>query len=43
MGVPDDVLHSALRFSFGPHLADSEVDEAADRICAAIRRMRETE
>jgi cysteine desulfurase len=40
MGVPDAVLRSAMRFSFGPSLTEADVDEAADRItkCAAATR-----
>ena len=41
MGVPDDVLRSAVRFSFGGGLENADIDEAADRVGAAVRRMRE--
>jgi cysteine desulfurase len=41
MGVPDDVLRSAMRFSFGPGTTDAELDEAARRIAASVRRLRE--
>ena len=41
MGVPDDVLRSAVRFSFGPSLMDADIDEAAGRIGAVVRQMRE--
>jgi len=41
MGVPDEVLRSAIRFSFGPTLADADIDEAAGRIGDAVRRLRE--
>jgi cysteine desulfurase len=40
MGVRDDVLRSALRFSFGPATTEAEVDEAATRLVAAVRRGR---
>ena len=40
MGVPDEVLRSAVRFSFGPDLEPADIDEAADRIGPAIARMR---
>src|SRR5262249_28279379 len=40
MGVPDDVLRSALRFGFGPATAEAEVDEATARIVSAVRRGR---
>src|SRR5207244_8701025 len=32
MGVPDEVLRSAIRFSFGPMVNSADIDEAADRI-----------
>ena len=41
MGVPDDVLRSAVRFSFGPVLANADIDDAAGRVGAVVRRMRE--
>jgi cysteine desulfurase len=41
MGVPDDVLRSAMRFSFGPATTDEELAEAARRIAEAVRRLRE--
>ena len=41
MGVPDDVLHSAIRFSFGPETLLADVDEAADRIGEAVGRVRQ--
>ncbi len=40
MGVPDEVLRSAIRFSFGPTLTDADIDEAAGRIGNAVRRLR---
>jgi cysteine desulfurase len=40
MGVPDDVLGSAMRFSFSFLLSDAEVDEAARRVSAAVARLR---
>lgn len=40
MGVPDDVLRSALRFSFGPATTEADVKEATDRLVAAVRRGR---
>jgi cysteine desulfurase len=43
MGVPDDVLRSAMRFSFGPQTTEAEIDEAARRIVAVVRRLREVE
>jgi cysteine desulfurase len=43
MGVPDDVLRSALRFSFGPILEIADIDEAAERIAVATRQMRNSD
>src|SRR5947208_15248329 len=40
MGVPEDDLRSALRFSFGPVLEFADMDEAADRTGAAVSRVR---
>jgi cysteine desulfurase len=41
MGVAEDVLHSAMRFSFSPLLSDGEIDEAARRIASAVGRLRQ--
>jgi cysteine desulfurase len=41
MGVPEEVLHSAMRFSLSPLLREAEVDEAARRVTAVARRLRE--
>lgn len=40
MGVPDDVLRSAVRFSFGPTLSEAEIDDAAGRVTACVRAVR---
>jgi cysteine desulfurase len=40
MGVPEDVLHSAMRFSLSALLAEAEVDEAARRVVGVVRRLR---
>jgi cysteine desulfurase len=40
MGVPEEVLRSAMRFSLSPHTTEAEIDEAAARIAAAVRRLR---
>jgi cysteine desulfurase len=40
MGVPDEVLRSAMRFSFGPTTTAAELDEAADRIAGCVNRLR---
>jgi cysteine desulfurase len=42
MGVPEEVLHSAMRFSLSPLLSDAEVDEAAGRIAAVVARLRQS-
>ena len=41
MQVPDEVLHSAMRFSFSPLLTEAEVEEAARRIAAVVGRLRQ--
>ncbi|HVK11954.1 MAG TPA: cysteine desulfurase family protein [Gemmataceae bacterium] len=40
MGVPDEVLRSAMRFSFGPTTAAEDLDEAARRISQCVGRLR---
>jgi cysteine desulfurase len=40
MGVPTEVLHSAMRFSFSPLLTEAEVEEAARRVAAVVARLR---
>jgi cysteine desulfurase len=40
MGVPPEVLHSAIRFSLSPLLGDAEVEEAARRVAAVVQRLR---
>jgi cysteine desulfurase len=40
MGVSDDVLHSAMRFSLSFLLQEEEVKEAARRIAAVVKRLR---
>src|SRR2546428_9279246 len=42
MGVPHDVLHSAMRFSFSALLTEEETDEAARRVAEVVRRLRAT-
>jgi cysteine desulfurase len=39
MGVPPEVLHSAMRFSLSPLLSEAEIDEAARRVAAVVRRL----
>ena len=41
MGVADDVLRSAMRFSFGAGTTEVELEEAARRIAACVTRLRE--
>jgi cysteine desulfurase len=43
MGVSDDVLRSAIRFSVGPPLTESDIDDAAERIASCVRAMRGAE
>jgi cysteine desulfurase len=40
MGIPDEVLHSAVRFSFGPGVSFADIDDAAGRISGAVGRVR---
>src|SRR6185369_3193434 len=40
MGVPEDVLRSAMRFSLSPQTTEAEIDEAAARIVVTVRRLR---
>jgi cysteine desulfurase len=40
MGVPDEVLRSAIRFSLGPPLTESNIDEAAERIAECVTGVR---
>jgi cysteine desulfurase len=42
MGVPEEVLRSSLRFSFGPMVELADIDEAGNRIGFAVRNARET-
>jgi cysteine desulfurase len=40
MGVPDEVLRSALRFSFGSIVEFADIDDAANRIGSAVAKAR---
>ena len=40
MGVPDDVLRSAVRFSLGPATTAAEIDDAVARIAECVRTAR---
>jgi cysteine desulfurase len=40
MGVPPDVLRSAMRFSFSALLSEAEIDEAGRRIASVVNRLR---
>jgi cysteine desulfurase len=40
MGLPDELLRSAVRFSFGPGTTEAEVDDAAERVVVVVRRLR---
>jgi len=40
MGLPDDVVRSAVRFSFGRDTDFADIDEVAGRIGQAVRRLR---
>jgi cysteine desulfurase len=40
MGVPDEVLRSAMRFSFAPGQSGDEVGRVAEIVAETVRRMR---
>ena len=40
MGVPDDVLRSAIRFSFTAERTKEEMDEASRRVAEGVERVR---
>jgi len=40
MGLPPEIVNSALRFSLGADSTDGEVEEAASRICRVFRELR---
>jgi cysteine desulfurase len=42
MGVPDEVLKSAMRFSFSALLTQEEVTDGARRVAAVVNRLRRT-
>lgn len=42
MGVPEERLRSALRFSFSPALDIADIDDAATRIGTAVRQQRDS-
>jgi cysteine desulfurase len=41
MGVPDEVLRSAMRFSLSPLLREADLDEAASRIIRCVKDLRQ--
>ena len=40
MGLPEESLRSAMRFSFGTGISEAEIDAAAGRIVTAVARLR---
>jgi cysteine desulfurase len=40
MGISEARLHSAMRFSFGPGLEEADIDEAGERVCRVVARLR---
>lgn len=40
MGLPEELLRSAVRFSFAPSTTDADVDDAAGRVVAVVNRLR---
>jgi cysteine desulfurase len=43
IGVTDEVLHSAIRFSFSALLSEEEVEEAAQRVAPVVKWLRDLE
>jgi cysteine desulfurase len=41
MGVAEEVLHSAMRFSLSPLVSEAEIDEASRRVAVVVRRLRQ--
>jgi len=41
MGVGDELAHSSIRFGFGRFTTEEEVDYAAEKVIAAVRKLRE--
>lgn len=41
LGVPEELAHGSIRFSFGKHNVKEEVDYAVETIKAAVKRLRE--
>ncbi|MFL5340724.1 MAG: aminotransferase class V-fold PLP-dependent enzyme, partial [Gemmataceae bacterium] len=43
MGVSDERLRSAMRFSFGPEITPAQADEAARIVVRVVKRLREAD
>lgn len=43
MGLPEELLRSAIRFSLSPKHRESDIQDAGDRIVAAVKRVKESE
>ena len=41
LGLPDELAHGSIRFSFGKHNTVEEVDYAVEEIKSAVKRLRE--
>jgi cysteine desulfurase len=41
MQVPEEILRSAMRFSFNPSLTEQEIETAAKGVCEAVNKVRE--
>jgi cysteine desulfurase len=41
LGLGDELAHSSIRFSLGRFTTEAEVDYAADRVIAEVKRLRE--
>jgi cysteine desulfurase len=41
LGLPEELAHGSIRFSFGKHNTVEEVDYAVEEIKSAVKRLRE--
>jgi len=41
LGVPEDLLHSSIRFGLGRFTTEEEIDYVVDKVCASVARLRE--
>ena len=41
LGVPEQLLHSSIRFGLGRLTTEEEIDYVVDKVCASVQRLRE--